>query len=296
MPVEMFGKELLAELDAFLLAHVRDALSAPHIFGALNDERAQTLVKAVTVRLEPAVRCLFKKKSERIKNPFCAEPDVLAVARINVWLKLFLVTPADGAVNPVRCNDEIGVRELVVAGCFPAKGDLCAQLFGAIGQDIEEGLPRDATKAVSARADDLACEVDVDIIPAHEMICDLVVGLLIGGAEVIQRAVGEYDTPSKRVSPLIPLYDRNVVGGVPLQHLNGKIETGRTAADDGYLHRSLHPLSDRRAPLRHTARGSGRVSPEPVSQVRSGTEQVTDRAPAARRPTSIVDETPCFVK
>src|SRR3546814_9024551 len=65
-------------------------------------------------------------------------------------------------------------------------------------QDIEQALAADADEAVARRADAIAVDVDVDIVPMGELALDDLAADGIVGHQFLDRLVGEDDTPAER--------------------------------------------------------------------------------------------------
>ena len=57
--------------------------------------------------------------------------------------------------------------------------------------------------------------VDVNVVPMSKVIHDLLVRLAIGSSQVIQRGVGENDTPAQRIVWPVSLENGNVVADSP---------------------------------------------------------------------------------
>jgi hypothetical protein len=78
--------------------------------------------------------------------------------------------------------------------------------------------------------------VDVDVVPAREMLGDRAEAGLVGRGEVAQRLVGEDDAPPESVVGRVPLEHHDLMARIRLLHEEGEVEPRRPAADDGDLH------------------------------------------------------------
>jgi hypothetical protein len=102
------------------------------------------------VDLEPAVSGLLERESEGRERLLRAEPDVAALARIDVGLEDRLVPPARPAVDAIGRDDQVGVGEdSVVLDLVPEVVD-GAELGAPLLEDGEKVLALDAAEAVAA--------------------------------------------------------------------------------------------------------------------------------------------------
>jgi len=77
----------------------------------------------------------------------------------------------------------------------------------------------------------------VDVVPMDKGGGDGGVGLRVGILQVAQGAVGEYDAPAESAPTGVTLEHTDIVSSIPQLHLNGKVESGRPAAEDVDFHR-----------------------------------------------------------
>ncbi len=171
-----------------------------------------------------------------------AEPDVTALAHVDIGVEVLGVLAPDEAVGPVRSDDEIGFGEARVVCDLGLKHQLDAQRCGARLQDVEQLLAGNAAEAVAAGGDLRALEEDVDVVPVVEAAQDLGVALRIGLPEVVQCRVGEHDAPAERVVGAVALEHGDLVPSVGLLHQDREIEPGRPATDADDLHARLYPI------------------------------------------------------
>src|SRR5688572_8044621 len=100
-------EESLAERDGLLGRHLADSFPLPHLPRRLYDERARVGRELVRVRLEPPRVRLRERKGEGVESSRGAEPDVSTAADVGVRPVRGGVPVADGAVDSVRCDDDI---------------------------------------------------------------------------------------------------------------------------------------------------------------------------------------------
>ena len=233
--VEVFGEQVLAEGDRFLGAHPAEAGLEPHVLRGFDDEGRGVAVELVGVRLEPAVVGLLEGEGEGVEQLARSKPDEPALADLDVGLEGSGVFVADEAVDAVGGDDQIGVESLFVAHLL-LEHELDAERLAARLQDVKKMLAADAGKAMAARGDGAALEVDVDVVPTAERTGDLLVGLRVRRTQITERLIGEHDAPAESVVRPVPLQYADVVGRIALLHQQGQVEPRRTAADAGYSH------------------------------------------------------------
>src|SRR3546814_951611 len=90
-------------------------------------------------------------------------------------------------------------------------------------QDIEQALAADADEAVARRADAIAVDVDVDIVPMGELALDDLAADGIVGHQVLDRLVGEDDAPAERVVGQVALEQIDLVARIAQLHRYGEI-------------------------------------------------------------------------
>ena len=91
MAVEVLREELLAEGDRLRMVGAVEAVRAPGFLARLDDDGRERLAELVGVDLEPAVLGLLEREGERRERLRRAEPDVAALARVDVGLEDGLV-------------------------------------------------------------------------------------------------------------------------------------------------------------------------------------------------------------
>src|SRR3546814_6082920 len=86
---------------------------------------------------------------------------------------MLLVAGADAAVGAVGGDDEVVALPIVEVGArLMLEMEIDAEFARPLLQDIEQALAADADEAVARRADAIAVDVDVDIVPMGELALD----------------------------------------------------------------------------------------------------------------------------
>ena len=155
--------------------------------------------------LEPAVLGLFEGEGEGGKLLPRAQPDVTALAHVDVRLEHIRMARARLAVHALRHHHQVRVLELLVVVQLHLEILHHAQRGRAFLQDVEQLLAADAGKAVTAGADHAALEVHVDVVPVVEVIDDARMRGRIRHGEVAHGLVGEHHAPTEGVVGLIAL-------------------------------------------------------------------------------------------
>src|SRR5580704_15392212 len=147
---------------------------------------------------------------------------------------------ADGAVDAVGGNDEIGV---LVGGKARVdlgfESHLDPERTGALLQQTQQRRTGAAAEAVAADAMNGVLETDLDIVPIREIGGDSVVTLAVVGREGIEGFIGENHAEPEGVVAAIALEHDEARVRPGFLHQNREIEAGRPAADDVNLHAHL---------------------------------------------------------
>ena len=234
--IKVLGEQTLAIGDGVFLLHRLQPRRAPHLFWRLDDEGGGLVIKAVRVRLKPAVLGLFKRKGERLEQLVRAQPDKAAAARVDIGLIRGGVLGADAAVQAVAGDDEVGIGVSRVILHVGFKDEFDALFLTARLQDVQQALAPDAAEAVAARAHDLPSDVDFNVVPVVEGVEDLRGALGVGALQVAQRLVGEHHAPAERVIRAVALHHGDVVRQVLQLHQQGKVQAGRPTTNTDNLH------------------------------------------------------------
>ena len=114
-----------------------------------------------------------------------------------------------------------------------------SELARPLLEDVEQPLAADADEAVAGRADRLAVDMDLDIVPMGELVADDGARDRIVGHQILDRLVGEDDAPAERVVGPVALIEVDLVRGIAQLHRNREIEPGGSPAQARDAHRSL---------------------------------------------------------
>ncbi len=110
--------------------------------------------------------------------------------------------------------------------------DLDPQVGAALLEDLEQSLAAERREAVAPAGDDLALEVDVDVVPARELPLHLVVDDGVGVGDAPERLVREDDAEAERVVGGVALPHADLVVGAELLGESGEVEPAWPATDD----------------------------------------------------------------
>ena len=238
--VEIFGEEVFAQGNGFVLVHPVEAEAGPGFRRHFDDEGRETLAEAIGVGPDPAGRRLLESEGEGVEDLVGAEPEEAVAPRLDVDVEMLFVGVSDAAVGAVGGDDEVVAGPVVeVRARLMFEADIDAEIPGALLQDREQALPADADEAVAGRAYRGAVDVDVDIVPMGEFLADDRARDGVVGHEVLDRLVGEDDAPAERVVGAVALEQVDIVRGVAQLHRNGEIEPGRSPAQARDPHRPV---------------------------------------------------------
>ena len=214
MTAEIFGKNLLAGPAVLLLAHGAEAEFLPGVIGAFDDEGRGVGIELIGVRPDPAVLGLFEDEGEGVVEFLVgAEPDEFVLAGLDAGLEVGGEFVARPGIQPVGGDDQIvGLGQLRGAGDLGLETQLDAKPAGALLQELQQLLARDAGKAVAGRDDLAAAVMHRDVVPIGEMTADLAGAQRIVLGKVLEGFVGQHHAPAKRVVRLVALEHGDVVG------------------------------------------------------------------------------------
>ena len=234
--VEVVREELLAEAVALGLRHLVDPESAPRFLRALDDEGTRVVVEAIAVHLNPAVLRFLEDERERIEGLVRTEPDKLVLAHLDIWLEMLGIFRADLAVEPVASDEQVVLADIGERIHLHLEVEVDTELSSALLQDEKHLLAGQARETMAARADALAFEVNVDVVPVVERRKNAFRGDRVVFAEIFQRLVGEDDPPTKGIVRAVALVDVDFMGRIPALGRNREVETARSASDASDLH------------------------------------------------------------
>jgi hypothetical protein len=110
--------------------------------------------------------------------------------------------------------------------------DIHAELLAPRTQDRQQSLAADRGEAMSARCEDLAVEVHVDVIPDRKVPSEPFVEGGVSLFYATQRLVGEDDTEPEGVVGSVPLPDLDLVLRVEELYQGREVESRGPTADD----------------------------------------------------------------
>src|SRR5439155_23923324 len=177
----------------------------------------------------------LEQERERAIWHRAAEPHELVRPHVDVRQKLRGERIAHPARHAVARDDDVR-GDLRKRAHLVLELDTHVELLRARLQDLQQRAPLDAAEAMAGRTQDLAADVDLDVVPACEARRDLRVGLGVGGREVAERAVAEYDAEPERIARPVALVDDHVVLRRAALDQDPEIQPGRATADAGDLH------------------------------------------------------------
>ncbi len=107
-----------------------------------------------------------------------------------------------------------------------------SRLLTPFAQDRQQALPADGCEPVTARGEDLAAEMHIDIVPDCKVLREALVESSVGILDAAERLVGKDDPEPESVVCSISLPDLDLV--VWFQDLDQRrqVEPRRPAADD----------------------------------------------------------------
>src|SRR5688572_5543972 len=237
LAAEVSCEQALAELDRLRGVALVQAVRPPGFLAGFDDHGRQVGAELVRVDLEPAVLGLLEGKGEGVERAGNAQPDVSTSAHFYRRVEDRSVPCAHAAVGAVGPDHQVGVRELAIVVDLSLEFELDAELRRALLQDSEQLLAAYAAETVTATAQYLAAEVDLDVVPVVETPDDGGVRCRVGHAEVVHRLVGEDDAPAEGIVGPITLVDLHSRAGQRLPEQDGRIQPRRPAAE---AHHPLH--------------------------------------------------------
>ncbi len=241
--VEITREQPLAESDGARSVEPVETMGQPGLLARLDDDRGEVAAELVGVDLEPAVLGALEGEGERLECLGGTEPDVAALAPVELRLEHGLVSQPGLAVGAVGRDDEVRVLESGLGVDLVLEALPDSELRCALLQDPEQALAADAAEPVAAADEALAGKMDVDVVPMMEVAYDGGVRGRIGGAKVLHRLVGEDHAPAEGIVRPIALVDLD--GGVRqgLAQQDGGVQArGAAAQADDSLHGGRPPM------------------------------------------------------
>ena len=173
LPLEVFGKDALAQSDRFGLVQPVEAEPLPGAFRAFDDEGRAVVGKAIGMGPDPARLGLLEREGESVERLGRAEPYETVGSFLDVDPEMVSIGFPKPAVDPVRGDDEIPAApgfEPRVALRFIM--DVDPELAGALGQYLQQALAADPDKTMSGRPYARSMDMNVDIVPMGEFVGD----------------------------------------------------------------------------------------------------------------------------
>ena len=233
--VQILCKQLLAEGDAVFLAHFVETGRAPDAFRRFDDEGGGLIVETVGVGLEPAPFGFFEGEGECVEELLRTEPDEAAIAHVDIRLISRRILLTNRAIGAVAGDDQVGFVSAVVRH-LGFEHQLDAEFFATRLQDVQKPLAADAAEAVARRADLLAAEMDLDVVPVIEGVENRVGAGRVGRAQVAERLVREHHAPAERVIGPVAFDDRHFVLRIAALHQQPKVQAGGASPDTDDTH------------------------------------------------------------
>src|SRR6185437_8787313 len=239
LAAEIAREELLAECDGAARVEPVEPMRFPGLLPRLDDDGGEIAAELIGVDLEPAVLGALECKREspeRLRRP---EPDVAALAPIELRLEYGLVALPGLAVGAIRGDDEVRILEPRFRAHLPLEVLPDSELRGALLQEPEQALAADTAESVAAADEAAAGKVDVDVVPVVEVADDGGVRARVGSAEVLHRLVGKDDAPAEGVVRPVALVHLDAGFRERLAQQDGGVQTrGAAAQADDSLHGS----------------------------------------------------------
>src|SRR6266700_6630477 len=147
---------------------------------AFNDEGAGDTTGGIGMHLKEAMLVGAKNKGEGIKDLVCAKPDIARITRCDLWLKLLRQGLTHHTVDAVGSDEQIVLAHVGEGTNLAIEREDNAEFGATLLENVQEQFARDAGDDVSSAANDCGTIVDIDGIPDHKMIGNLLVTLIVG--------------------------------------------------------------------------------------------------------------------
>ncbi|MDQ0579070.1 hypothetical protein QF030_001248 [Streptomyces rishiriensis] len=234
-PSRMCAKSFSSRASPSALARPVEAESGQGLGGALDDAGALLGAEGVAVAPDPAVLGLHEGEGEGVEDLGGAEPDVGVAPRREFGAEVVGVVRAQGTVDTVAGDDQIGVRE-VLCGDPALVLQPYAERAGPGGEDLQQLVPADAVPLVARLTGRQVPYVGDALVPADGLLLDRVRRLGVADAESVEEALPVRDTPAVGRALRVALVDGDVVGRILPLEQDREIQAGGPAADTGDLH------------------------------------------------------------
>src|SRR5690606_5028687 len=193
------------------------------------------------VRLKPTMRRIHKCKRKGVETFFNAQPNITALANVNVRTKRRRIALTHLAVEPVSGNEQIGVvlqRNALIVVNVGVKHKIDAYLGTALLKNIEQFLAPDADKTMTRTANGSALEMHLDVVPVIEGINNLTCRHAISFLQVFKGGIGKDDPPTERIVRSIALDYCYATARFSQLHQQAKIQPRRSSSNANDIHTS----------------------------------------------------------
>src|SRR5690606_23869878 len=213
--------------------------STPGFITGFNNEGGHAFFILISMRLKPAMLCIDKGKGKRIERLLRSQPNEATAPGIDIRLERIGVARPDATVDAVGSDHQIRIivcRQGLVIVDYGFEHQFYPKVQAALLQDIEHLLATNADKAVSAAADGMLTDMNINIVPVVELANDLFGRGRIGLFQILQRGVRKYDAPAEGIERPVPLNNRHPIPGIAFFHQQSRIQTCGAATDTYDIH------------------------------------------------------------
>jgi hypothetical protein len=110
--------------------------------------------------------------------------------------------------------------------------DLDPKFLAPFAEDRQQALPADGGEPVTARREDVAAEMNIDVVPDRKVLREALVEGGVGILDAAERLVGKYDPEPKSVVSSIAFPDLDLVAWIQQLDQRRQVEPRRPPADD----------------------------------------------------------------
>jgi len=261
MSTQISGEYRLAVATTPVFGQGRESGTFPRRGVALDDERAATGGVAIMVGDKNAVGVLAKRERERVEALRRSVPHVTVRKESERRFERIAVGFAHDAVDPVRPDNQIAVRESSEVREPALELQAHVSAVAVILEHSQQFQTGDSREADAVDSHPLVAVNDQLIVPGLQ--APVQVGVRVGICILKERqcAVREHHTETERGSDRVLLHDPNLVRGVEALHQQGKIQPRWSAANDADPH-SVRILTVRPASGSMTRERDGGETPQ----------------------------------
>ena len=238
MAAQIIGENLLADRDAFSLAHLAETVGVEGRLVGLDDEGRGVFIELVRMRPDPSLRRLNEDEGEGVvKLLVRAQPDEFTRAAFDVGFEMLREF-----VSSVRIETVCGDHQIIVVGILRRalylglKLQRHTELAGSLLQQQQKSLAPDAAETVAGGGDLLAAVMHGDVIPIGKMAADGFRACGIVGGKIVEGFIGKYHAPAECVVVAIALEYGDVGIGLAKLQRDRKVESRGTSSQTCDLH------------------------------------------------------------